>query len=132
MSLNTYKNERSQPSPIIGLRSAGVVATMIAGLAIYNQEKILDGISPKPPVVQVYNNNSCLNYDSKIYVLIKETAFKGDGIDTLVLRHNPRPTPILREAFKAANSGSKFFYGSGLYEGKQYLTPAPDKENKCK
>lgn len=134
MSGNTYNENQRYQSSVTSLRwkVSTLAAALAAGVALYNSEKISDFIPPAPPVVQVYNNNACLTYDDRIYTLKNEIAKKGDGIHTLLLRYNPHVTPRLEDAFKAANSGSKFFYGSGLYERKQYLTPAPDKENKCK
>jgi len=133
MSHNTnYKNEWPQSSPIVRLRYAVVAAAAIGGAAIYNQENILDNIKdliqPRSPVAQVYNNDSCLAYDDKKYALFKGTALKGDGIGTLLLYHNPRSTPTLEDAFRAANGMGT----SMLREGRQYLTPAPDKKNNCK
>lgn len=110
--------------------AATVAAAAIGGAAIiiYNPGNIRDLFQPRAPVAQVYNKYSCLAYDGKTYVLFKGTALKGDGIDKLLLRHNPRPHPTLEDAFRAANGMET----SMLREGRQYRIPAPDKENKCK
>ena len=137
MSNNTYNgNQWYQSSSVASLRlKVGALVTVLAaGVAFYPSEKINDLFQPKTHVAQVYdkNNNSCLAYDTKIYTLKEDIAREGEGIGALLSRRGQRLTPTLEEAFKEANKGKKFLMGSGLYERKQYLVPAPDKENKCK
>ena len=119
------------------LRYVGAVVAVIGGLAAYNQQDIRDLFQPRapvPPVTQVYNNNSCLDYNGKTYVLHKERAMEGDGINKLLLRHNPQWSSTLEGALKEANriKNIKFIKNNGLKKGSRYLTPAPDYENKCK